>query len=455
MSKIAAIAIFDIGKTNKKLLLFDEGYQLVYEESAQLPETKDEDGFDCEDIMLLTDWVTKSFHKILQDDRFIIKAVNVAAYGASFVYLDEERKVMLPLYSYLKPYPDKLLKKFYADYGDEKLIGKQTASPSLGNLNSGLQLYRLKYERPEAFSKIKFALHLPQYISYILSSKIHSEITSIGCHTYLWNFDEGNYHTWVNEERIGEKLPGIKGCDDIGYLRAGNIPVGVGLHDSSAALIPYLAAFNEPFVLISTGTWCISLNPFNHALLTDYELENDCLCYLNYLGKPVKASRLFAGHEHDQHVKRLATHFDTDVDRYKTVIYKSSLLKKMQNDLSVLGRNTIKAGQPSGFEKRDLSEFQNYEEAYHELIFDLISQQVKSTNFVLNDTPVKKIIVDGGFANNIVYMNLLAVAFAGLKVYAANLAQATALGAAIVIHKHWNKNVLPGDPLQVIAYEVK
>ena len=39
------------------------------------------------------------------------------------------------------------------------------------------------------------------------------------------------------------------------------IAVGAGLHDSSAALIPYLSAFREPFILLSPGTWCISLNP--------------------------------------------------------------------------------------------------------------------------------------------------------------------------------------------------
>ena len=61
-----------------------------------------------------------------------------------------------------------------------------------------------------------------------------------------------------------------------------NYCVGIGLHDSSAALIPYLMNFKEPFVLISTGTWCISLNPFNEAPLTKEELKSDCLSYMSY-----------------------------------------------------------------------------------------------------------------------------------------------------------------------------
>jgi sugar (pentulose or hexulose) kinase len=446
MSKIAAIAIFDIGKTNKKLLLFDEGYQLVYEESMQLPETKDEDGFDCEGIILLTDWVTKSFHKILQDDRFIIKAVNVAAYGASFVYLDEERKVMLPLYSYLKPYPDKLIKKFYADYGGEKLIGKQTASPSLGNLNSGLQLYRLKYERPEAFSKIKFALHLPQYISYILSAKIHSDITSIGCHTYLWNFDEGNYHTWVTEEGIQEKLPPIKACNEIAGYTDKSIPVGIGLHDSSAALIPYIASFSEPFILLSTGTWSISLNPFNQTPLTSYELNHDCLCFLSYENKPVKASRLFAGYEHEEQVKKFAKYFNKPVEYYNTLACNFEIIDKIKlPSIQSFGTEKKEIHSPSVFPKRNLQEFSTYEEAYHQLIADIIEQQVESTHLILNDTTVKRIFVDGGFSKNSIYMHLLAKSFPLIEVYAASVAQASALGAALILHQHWNSKPVPFD----------
>ena len=91
------------------------------------------------------------------------------------------------------------------------------------------------------------------------------------------------------------------------------------MHDSSAALIPYLACFDEPFLLISTGTWCISLNPFNHEPLTAEELQQDCLCYLSYEGKPVKAARYFGGNEHEQTVKKIASGLITGVseDFYK------------------------------------------------------------------------------------------------------------------------------------------
>ena len=91
------------------------------------------------------------------------------------------------------------------------------------------------------------------------------------------------------------------------------LSVGVGLHDSSSAIIPYTINFTEPFVLLSTGTWSISMNPFNDKPLTFEELQNDCLCYMQYKEKPVKAARLFSGNEHEVQTKRLAEHFEVAV----------------------------------------------------------------------------------------------------------------------------------------------
>ena len=110
--------------------------------------------------------------------------------------------------------------------------------------------------------------------------------------------------------------------------------------------------------------------------------------------------------------------------------------------------------QQSAFSTRDLNIFANYEEAYHQLIVDIITQQVHSTSLVLNGTVVKRIFVDGGFGNNPIYMHLLSEAFSGMEVYAASVPQASALGAALAIHQHWNTKELPSDIIDVRLYAV-
>ena len=82
------IAIFDIGKTNKKLFLFNEQYKIVLERKVQFPEILDEDGFPCDDVKQLSEWVKQSLQEILLLKEFTVKAVNFAAYGASFVYIN-------------------------------------------------------------------------------------------------------------------------------------------------------------------------------------------------------------------------------------------------------------------------------------------------------------------------------------------------------------------------------
>ncbi|AQG78811.1 FGGY-family carbohydrate kinase [Spirosoma montaniterrae] len=476
------IAIFDIGKTNKKLFLFDQHYRIVWERSVQLPETVDEDGDPCEDIQGLTNWVLETTEIALALPQFTVLALNFTTYGASFVYVDARGQQVGPLYNYLKPFPDAIRERFLQQYGPANALSLQTASPWLDSLNSGLMLYRIKYDKPELFQRIRYALHLPQYVSYLITGQIASDLTSIGCHTMLWDFGAGRYHDWVVSEGLdrllGPLFPADEGMDatqpkpeDAEPNTARSLRVGVGLHDSSAALIPYLASFHEPFILISTGTWCISMNPFIETegtgpALTADELQHDCLCYMHYRGKSVKASRLFSGYEHEQQTKRLAAHFGVDVDHYKQVRYNASIINQLQEAAqpvhsesgSITGPAKMMSLKESPFGQRDLSRFANYETAYHQLMLDLMAGQVLSTALVLPHNEVEqpavtRIFVDGGFSQNPLYMNLLAKAFPQVEVWAASVAQATALGAALAFHDQWNPQPVPPNLITLTHYQ--
>jgi len=429
MSAQSVIVLLDVGKTNKKVFLLDEQYKIVWEQSQSLPETTDEEGEPCEDVEKLTNWVQRTYAYVLTLRDFTIKAVNFSAYGASFVHIGKDGKPVAPLYNYLKPYPEGLKKRFYDTYGGEVTFSMLTASPVLGSLNSGMQLYRLKEESPELYQRIQSSLHLPQYLSFLITGQKCSDITSIGCHTNLWNFSQDHYHEWVYLEGIIDKLAPIRGAEDV--VRVGRAVSGIGLHDSSAAMIPYLMCFQEPFVLISTGTWCISMNPFNHLPLTVAELQKDCLCYISYQGRPVKASRLFAGYEHEQGVKKLAARFHKDPQYAGTVAYDPEIVSIVHG----------------------CEDDESFEQAYHRLIMDIMIQQAASTRLVLEGTDVKRIFVDGGFARNQVYMHLLAAAFPHIEVFAASIPQATAMGAALAIHSHWNSRQMPGDIIDLKFYK--
>lgn len=442
MTPTSAIAIFDIGKTNKKLFLFDEQYNMLLEKNEQFDEITDEDGDACENLPALTQWVNQSLQQAFQEKNIRIRALNFSTYGASFVHIDHEGKPAAPLYNYLKKYPAGLQADFYKKYGGELSFSMHTASPVLGSLNSGLQLYRIKHEKPGLYERIRYSLHLPQYMSYLVTGRAYSDITSIGCHTAMWNFPQNHYHEWLYREGINEKLAPIFPSDQLMHSQWQQhaLLTGVGLHDSSAALIPYLFHFFEPFVLVSTGTWCISLNPFNQTRLTFEELQQDCLCYMEYRGRPIKAARLFAGYEHEQQVKKLAAHFNVANDYYKTVAYDPGISLAGGAPAANAKNGNSAMQQGSLFASRNLAGFASYEAAYHQLMADIMQQQIESLNLVLHNSPVKKIFVDGGFSRNPIYMQLLANAYPAHEVYAASMAQASALGAALAVHKHWNSH---------------
>ena len=49
-------------------------------------------------------------------------------------------------------------------------------------------------------------------------------------------------------------------------------------------------------------------------------------------------------------------------------------------------------------------------------------------------------------------MNLLANAYLNIEVYASKIAQATAIGAAMAVHKQWSSYELPTDIIHLKKY---
>jgi glycerol kinase len=58
---------------------------------------------------------------------------------------------------------------------------------------------------------------------------------------------------------------------------------------------------------------------------------------------------------------------------------------------------------------------------------------------------VRHIYVDGGFSRNAIFMGLLREGLPGMTIRAAEVGQSTALGAAMVLHEHWNPKPLRAD----------
>lgn len=435
------IAVFDVGKTNKKLLLFDESLNIVFQDEKVFEEIKDDDGFECDDIEKLLKWIKNSLAEIVAGENYDIKAINFSTYGATIVYMDKDGNRTAPVYNYLKPMPEDTLKGFYEKYGGIEEFSRKTASPALDMLNSGLQIYWLKHKKPHYWEKTKHILHFPQYLSYILTGRIVSDYTSIGCHTALWDFDNMKYHKWMEDENI--ILPDPVGNSRVSkYIANGKeINVGIGIHDSSASLVPYLeAGGNKEFILISSGTWAINMNPFSKDKLTADELKKDCLCYMSVNQQQVKSSRLFLGHIHEINCVKLSEHYGVSENEFKNVSADMEILKRLVSENSfVFFPDSIPADYYADLSC--LKNFPDFKSAYHQLMFELSVFEAEAIRLALDKTDTTEdIYITGGFARNEIFTSLLAIFFTDKNVYTTELHNATALGAAMVINPEKKKS---------------
>lgn len=439
MPKVPVTAVFDIGKTNKKFFLFDQNLKEVFHRYTRLEPIPDEDGFPSEPVLPLRDWMLETFRSALNSSEFEIKQLNFSGHGASFVHTDLHGEPIAPLYDYLKPFPEELLERFYSENGGKFTFCKESSSPPLAMLNSGLQLYFIKYTKPEVFQKIKKSLHLPQYLSLIFTGQFVSDYSSIGCHTALWNFEKMDYHDWVKREGITQLQAPILPGDSLLKTKPelGGIPCGIGVHDSSAALLPYLKQETEPFALLSTGTWAISINPFNKTPLTESELTQDCLQFLSISGQPIKISRLFIGEEHKYQVEEMYTYWNLPLGTYKKLQFEESWYQKISSQPTKKIRFHHIQPENFGIENGDFSDwgsFSEFTEAYYTFLHELTNIQAASVKLVLESAPVSRLFVDGGFNANPIFLELLRRKLPGIELIPSDFPNGSALGAAMLVN---------------------
>jgi sugar (pentulose or hexulose) kinase len=436
--KQPAILVFDIGKTAKKVLLFDRLFHVLEENVEHFAEIKDDDGFPSEDLAKVSDWVKAMVDRYIDHSSFEVTHINFSGYGASLVHLDKEGNP-LPFYNYLKPFPDWCREEFLSTHDKTKNILASTASPWLGMLNSGLQLYWIKREKSSRFRNIKTSLHFPQYFPFLLTKEKFCEMTSVGCHTMLWDFQKNDYHDWVKQEGLADLFPPCKvSTHTTTFERNGKkVTVGIGVHDSSAALMPYLVTQHEPFLLLSTGTWNITFNPFNDTPLSQKELDKDCLCYLTFEGKPVKASRIFLGHEHEMQVNELASYFKLDISYFANIRFSQDIFEKLvkekANEVFPVGMEGSGPIPEKQIKATDWSSFANADEAYHQLVRYLVKWQLMSIELINPAHKVKHLIIVGGFTRNQLFLEILKREAKDLILFLSDHPRAAAMGAAWLV----------------------
>ena len=294
------IAVIDIGKTNAKVVVLDAetgGEIAVVKTNNGVLKTSPYPHYDIDGLWDFIIGALRSFAVVPGFD-----AISITTHGASAVLLDADGSLALPVLDYEHIYPQAVQEA----YGHLRPAFAETFSPRLsGGLNVGAQIHYQKSAFPGDFDQVATILTYPQYWAFRLTGIAANEVTSLGCHTDLWNPTTGNYSSLVDTlgirtlmapvrsafEALGPVLPTL--AADIGL--AAPVPIYCGIHDSNASLLPHLVENEAPFAVVSTGTWVISFAVGGDLLHLDP--ARDALANVDAYGRAVPSSRFMGGRE--------------------------------------------------------------------------------------------------------------------------------------------------------------
>jgi sugar (pentulose or hexulose) kinase len=295
------VAVFDVGKTNIKLVVFDRAGGVLAERSA--PNAPLAPDARRPYLKLDTERAWAFLIGALKElgAQFSFEAISIAAHGAAGVLVKDDGEA-LPAMDYEFAGCDEIA----AEYDTLRPPFEETLSPNLPRgLNLGRQVYYLQRRYPTEFAAARAFLGYPQYWSWRLSGVAATEFTAMGAHTDLWRPYDGGPSSMV--DKLGWRrlfAPMHKAWDTLGTLKpevaaatglAPDVRVICGAHDSNASLVPHLMSRREPFTVISTGTWVIIMAIGGKAEL---DPKADMLANVDVRGEPVPTARFMGGREY-------------------------------------------------------------------------------------------------------------------------------------------------------------
>lgn len=477
-----AIAVFDVGKTNKKLLVYNDQLELLDSVQKVFP-VQNKDGVELEPIDEVERWLLENLRSY--GEKYPIRAISVTTHGASFVCVGEDGKQSVPMLSYTHEPGDAFHEEFYAKVGDAKTLQRTTATLQLGALiNPAKGIYFSQKQWPEAFAKTKRILFFPQYWGFRMTGEVAADYTYIGCHTYLWDYEKWDWSSVADDLGIREMLPDRIGrsWDILGSITeefasktglSRDTIVTLGIHDSNSSLLPYLIKKkDEEFVLNSTGTWCVAMHPTDEVRFEEEEIGKSVFFNISAFGTPVKTTITPVGLEFETYTEIFKELYGgEELPEFNRALYQRIINEKghfiLPSVLAGAGQfpqskpRAIENGTVYSYEAIDdrsrVPEFFNdFPAAYATLNLSLAIQTEISLKRV-NLTPGASIYTEGGFRNNPDYNALLTAFFPESPVYLTGMENATSFGAALIAKSAQEERAVEsmGDLFSIETQEVK
>ena len=490
-SKKKAIAVIDIGMTNKKVAIYDDQLKLLALEKREFAPLMI-DGIEAHDLAGMEAWFLDKLKAF--GVQFEIQAIAVCTHGATFVCTDEAGNPVVPCFYYTYEPGPEFHKRFYEMAGKPEVLQAVTGTPNLSAMiNPSKGLFFVKEKYPREFASASRVLPFPQYWGMRLTEKTGVEGTYIGCHTYLYDWNKNSYSSVADKLGITKKLPFPlhDSWDVLGMLRpevaqktslSTSTLVTMGIHDSNASLLPYLSkGYGTEFVINSTGTWCVLMHPQKRFGFAPEELGKVVFFNRSAYNEPVKTAIFLGGKEYEVWTGAIAkarraapgtakgaaseasgsasapsvegagqgTLFETSVapltNDSEVALYNSILRDASEFILPeiVPGSGQFPGSEARAIEATNVYTYDSIEKGKSAPKFLADSVRAEAvlnlslafqTMVALERTGLKageRIYTEGGFRNNTAYNALLASALPDNPVYLTDMSEATSFGAAL------------------------
>ncbi|WP_167856023.1 FGGY-family carbohydrate kinase [Natronospirillum operosum] len=295
------IAVLDIGKTNVKLCAIEGGNH----GGALLAKHSRSNGvvqgapYPHVDDRAIWHWVCEALAQLARE--YHVTSIAITTHGATAACLAGD-ELALPILDYESP----LCQSLNNEYRTTRPAFEESGSPDMAvGLNLGRQLYWLSRAYRQAFERVTDILLYPQYWGWLLSGVKASEVTSLGCHTDLWDPMREDFSSLTDRMGWRELLPDLQPTGEVlGPVqpelaaRLGlpeDCMVCNGIHDSNASLVPHLLTRSAPFTVVSSGTWTVICSIGASAERLQEDL--DMLVNVNAYGEAVPTIRFMGGRE--------------------------------------------------------------------------------------------------------------------------------------------------------------
>jgi sugar (pentulose or hexulose) kinase len=409
-SPAPAIAVFDLGKTNSKLLVFSAEGKIVAEARTR-PLWRQDDGLRVLDDAHLLDWMQAQLEAVVESHG--VSGVMFSGHGCTFALI-RDGQLAAPILDYEQEPPADVAARIDALVPDFP----ETFSPKLPlGLNYGRHILWLQDRDPSLLESTDSILAYPQFWPWRLCGHAVSEVSYLGCHSHLWAPLADDYSSLVDTQGWRAKMPEmVRAGAALGTLQtktSREVTVYNGLHDSNAALYYYRSIGLSDVTLVSTGTWVII---FNQACPLDaLDPDRDMLANVTVDHQPTATIRFMGGREYE--IASGGWRKPVALDAVVSVIARG-----------IFALPSFAAGGPmAGLEGGFVGPLPTDEERagaallYVALMTDLSLDLIRSTN---------DIVIDGGLVKTGLFAGLLAALRPGQVVLTSANPEGSAYGAA-------------------------